>query len=390
MLFYVVSAILIIIGISLLIFMWIRNKGWKNNYELKQRICENYAVLIPARNESNVIEGLLMSIAKQRDLKDTYVIVESEDDPTVQIVKKYDVNIIIRKDLDGKHRKGYALDEAIKEILKTKKYSLYFIIDADNIIGDNYFKEIIKIYEKGYDIVTGYHNLKNDVNVITACSCLVFSMINTLINKTSNKLKKGIIISGSGFMISGELIDKWQGFPFNTLTEDYELSLYSSANNLKTFYYEGVQYFDEQPEKYSVTITQRTRWVKGFFEARAKRLKDIKNDFNKILGVTPYIIILVGFFIAIINSIFLLIIEIIKQGNYMSYLSTLLICLGIIYITLAIFTIIILINEKDRLNISLKHKIGAVFFNPIFLLSFIRCLFKSLGNVKWETIKHGK
>lgn len=390
MLFYVVSAILIIIGISLLIFMWIRNKGWKNNYELKQRICENYAVLIPARNESNVIEGLLMSIAKQRDLKDTYVIVESEDDPTVQIVKKYDGNIIIRKDLDGKHRKGYALDEAIKEILKTKKYSLYFIIDADNIIGDNYFKEIIKIYEKGYDIVTGYHNLKNDVNVITACSCLVFSMINTLINKTSNKLKKGIIISGSGFMISGELIDKWQGFPFNTLTEDYELSLYSSANNLKTFYYEGVQYFDEQPEKYSVTITQRTRWVKGFFEARAKRLKDIKNDFNKILGVTPYIIILVGFFIAIINSIFLLIIEIIKQGNYMSYLSTLLICLGIIYITLAIFTIIILINEKDRLNISLKHKIGAVFFNPIFLLSFIRCLFKSLGNVKWETIKHGK
>lgn len=390
MLFYVVSAILIIIGISLLIFMWIRNKGWKNNYELKPRICENYAVLIPARNESNVIEGLLMSIAKQRDLKDTYVIVESEDDPTVQIVKKYDVNIIIRKDLDGKHRKGYALDEAIKEILKTKKYSLYFIIDADNIIGDNYFKEIIKIYEKGYDIVTGYHNLKNDVNVITACSCLVFSMINTLINKTSNKLKKGIIISGSGFMISGELIDKWQGFPFNTLTEDYELSLYSSANNLKTFYYEGVQYFDEQPEKYSVTITQRTRWVKGFFEARAKRLKDIKNDFNKILGVTPYIIILVGFFIAIINSIFLLIIEIIKQGNYMSYLSTLLICLGIIYITLAIFTIIILINEKDRLNISLKHKIGAVFFNPIFLLSFIRCLFKSLGNVKWETIKHGK
>ena len=390
MLFYVVSAILIIIGISLLIFMWIRNKGWKNNYELKQRICENYAVLIPARNESNVIEGLLMSIAKQRDLKDTYVIVESEDDPTVQIVKKYDVNIIIRKDLEGKHRKGYALDEAIKEILKTKKYSLYFIIDADNIIGDNYFKEIIKIYEKGYDIVTGYHNLKNDVNVITACSCLVFSMINTLINKTSNKLKKGIIISGSGFMISGELIDKWQGFPFNTLTEDYELSLYSSANNLKTFYYEGVQYFDEQPEKYSVTITQRTRWVKGFFEARAKRLKDIKNDFNKILGVTPYIIILVGFFIAIINSIFLLIIEIIKQGNYMSYLSTLLICLGIIYITLAIFTIIILINEKDRLNISLKHKIGAVFFNPIFLLSFIRCLFKSLGNVKWETIKHGK
>lgn len=390
MLFYVVSAILIIIGISLLIFMWIRNKGWKNNYELKQRICENYAVLIPARNESNVIEGLLMSIAKQRDLKDTYVIVESEDDPTVQIVKKYDGNIIIRKDLDGKHRKGYALDEAIKEILKTKKYSLYFIIDADNIIGDNYFKEIIKIYEKGYDIVTGYHNLKNDVNVITACSCLVFSMINTLINKTRNKLKKGIIISGSGFMISGELIDKWQGFPFNTLTEDYELSLYSSANNLKTFYYEGVQYFDEQPEKYSVTITQRTRWVKGFFEARAKRLKDIKNDFNKILGVTPYIIILVGFFIAIINSIFLLIIEIIKQGNYMSYLSTLLICLGIIYITLAIFTIIILINEKDRLNISLKHKIGAVFFNPIFLLSFIRCLFKSLGNVKWETIKHGK
>src|SRR5574344_1452587 len=381
MIIYIISSIILLIGLVLLLFIIIKNKSFHNKFVLAPRKCQNYAILIPARNESNVISGLLKSIQKQSSLESTYIIVESKDDPTVKIASMYGAKVIVRHDLNNKHRKGFALDEGIKEILKEHKYDLYFIIDADNIIADNYISTMISKYEQGYEIVTAYHNLKNDYNVITACSCLVFSIINTLINKTRNKLKRGIIISASGFLISGDLINKWQGFPFNTLTEDYELSLYASANNLKTYYNDEAEYFDEQPTNFKVTITQRTRWVKGFFEARTKRLKDIKNDYSKLIGVTPYIFILLGLFIAIINSLILLVKEIINNGNYLKYLNILIICLGIIYIVLFLLTVITLIKEGKRINISNKNKIKACLFNTLFLLSFINCLFKSFGKI---------
>jgi cellulose synthase/poly-beta-1,6-N-acetylglucosamine synthase-like glycosyltransferase len=388
MLIYIVSLLLIIIGLLLLLLIYIKNKNWNKNRTLISRKCNNYSILIPARNESSVIENLLISIKKQVNLNDTYVIVESIDDPTIQIVKKYNGNIIIRKDLEGKHRKGYALDEAIKDI--KKKYDLYFIFDADNIVGDNFFKEMVSLYEKGYDVGEGYRNIKNNVNIITTCSGLIFSLINTLINKTRNKLNKSIIISGTGFFISGQLIKKWQGFPFYSLTEDYELSLYCSANNLNTYYYDKVQFFDEQPETMKKSIIQRTRWVKGFFEARKIRIQNIKNDFSKTIGVTPYIFLLLGFFISIIYSLFKLILKIINHGNYLFYIKIIVICMLIIYIALQILTIILLIKDHNHLNINKNDKIKAIFYNPIFLLTFINCLFKSFNDVKWETIKHGK
>ena len=52
-----------------------------------------YAILIPARNESSVIEGLLKSLREQdypHELFDTYVVVETDSDPTVEICKKYE------------------------------------------------------------------------------------------------------------------------------------------------------------------------------------------------------------------------------------------------------------------------------------------------------------
>ena len=83
---------------------------------------------------------------------DVYVIVENKEDKTVEITNKHKMNIIYRKDLTKK-RKGYALDDAIKEILKqNKKYEAYFIFDADNILDKEYIKEMTKNIKEGYDI----------------------------------------------------------------------------------------------------------------------------------------------------------------------------------------------------------------------------------------------
>lgn len=388
----IISKIIITISILTLLYKYLIMKK-NTNYPQKEKNGHNYAILIPARNESLVIEKLLISIENQtKKIKpeDVYVIVETKKDKTVSIVEKHKMTIVYRKNLNKK-RKGFALDDAIKEILKSnKKYDAYFIFDADNILDKNYIKEMTKSFDEGYDIGIGYRNTKNSKNLVSAASALTFSMINTIGNKRKSKYTNNLIISGTGYYIKGTIIESWKGFPFNSLTEDYELSLYSILNNLTTTYNDSAIYYDEQPEIFDVTITQRSRWVKGYFDARRNYIHKIRKSISKkdknyaskitaLIGVNPLITLIIGILLLLIDSI----------TSFKNFIISLLIIFILIYITLMIFTYIIIKKEENKLDIKVS-KILLIFYNPFYLLSYIYCLYiaitkKDLG---WQEIKH--
>lgn len=388
----IISEIIITISILTLLYKYLIIKK-NTNYPQKEKNGHNYAILIPARNESLVIEKLLISIENQtKKIKpeDVYVIVETKKDKTVSIVEKHKMTIVYRKNLNKK-RKGFALDDAIKEILKSnKKYDAYFIFDADNILDKNYIKEMTKSFDEGYDIGIGYRNTKNSKNLVSAASALTFSMINTIGNKRKSKYTNNLIISGTGYYIKGTIIESWKGFPFNSLTEDYELSLYSILKNLTTTYNDSAIYYDEQPEIFDVTITQRSRWVKGYFDARRNYIHKIRKSISKkdknyaskitaLIGVNPLITLIIGVLLLLIDSI----------TSFKNFIISLLIIFILIYITLMIFTYIIIKKEENKLDIKVS-KILLIFYNPFYLLSYIYCLYiaitkKDLG---WQEIKH--
>lgn len=388
----IISEIIITISILTLLYKYLIMEK-NTNYPQKEKNGHNYAILIPARNESLVIEKLLISIENQtKKIKpeDVYVIVETKKDKTVSIVEKHKMTIVYRKNLNKK-RKGFALDDAIKEILKSnKKYDAYFIFDADNILDKNYIKEMTKSFDEGYDIGIGYRNTKNSKNLVSAASALTFSMINTIGNKRKSKYTNNLIISGTGYYIKGTIIESWKGFPFNSLTEDYELSLYSILNNLTTTYNDSAIYYDEQPEIFDVTIIQRSRWVKGYFDARRNYIHKIRKSISKkdknyaskitaLIGVNPLITLIIGILLLLIDSI----------TSFKNFIISLLIIFILIYITLMIFTYIIIKKEENKLDIKVS-KILLIFYNPFYLLSYIYCLYiaitkKDLG---WQEIKH--
>lgn len=99
-------------------------------------------------------------------MEDVFVIVEDLNDKTVAITKKYQGSIFVREDLT-KQRKGYALDECFKYLKKKgKEYDLYFIFDADNILDDHYFENMLVSYQEGYDLVISYRNCKMVMKVL--------------------------------------------------------------------------------------------------------------------------------------------------------------------------------------------------------------------------------
>ena len=365
----------------------------------------SFAIIIPARDESLVISNLLDSIKRQSikvNTKDIYIIVESRKDKTVEIAKSRNINIVYRRDLTKK-RKGYAIDDAVKKILKAKKhYDMYFIFDADNILDRNFFKEMIKSYKKGYDIGIGYRNTKNgNSNIYSAASSFTFSMINTLSNNYKVKHNLTLTVSGTGFYIKGEILEKLGGYPFNSLTEDYELSLYAVLNNLTSTYNTKAKYFDEQPTSYSVTIKQRTRWVKGYFVSRNKyylllkeKLKNKDDNYPSVyitlVGVKPYILLVVSVILYLANLIYRIISNSIVKIEITSLLLQFFVIILFIYLVLVIFTGVLLIKEKDNLRLNRKMKVKVLFYNPIFLASYVKCLYLALRNkdLTWEKIEH--
>ena len=398
----IISIVFIISGCILLLLGTI-NLRKNHNYPQHKKSGKNFAILIPARYESKVIEGLLQSIKNQTypiSMGDVYVIIESMEDETVEICKAYHTQIVLRKHLELQ-RKGYALDEAIKEILPKKKYDAYFIFDADNVLDKDYLKEMVKTYEQGYDIGVGYRNCKNgNDSVIAACSSLTFSMVNTLGNGTKAKHSANIVISGTGFYIRGYLIDKWQGYPFHSLTEDYELSLYATLYNLTTFYNEQAIFYDEQPTVYNQTVKQRIRWIKGYFTSRKEYIPQIKQQLNiqnknygsqysACLGVRPYIYIVIGIILYLLKNLFFLVITIFNHDLPFNLLIILFFTVVlVVYFILMIITVIML--KKDKLNLNQKMKWKAIFYNPIYLATYVPCALKAVftKNVVWSRIEH--
>lgn len=371
---------LIILGLILLISKFLV-RFYKGVLPQKQKEANNFSILIPARNESNVIEDLLKSIKNQSEkinFENVYIIIENKSDKTIKIAKKYSANIIIREKLNLK-RKGYALMEAIEKITEEKIYDAYFIFDADNILDKDYLKEMKKTYLEGYSIGIGKRKIKNKTNSIAISSQLIFTLINDLSNKNRNKYNVNANASGTGFYISGKIINKLKTYPFHSLTEDYEISLYAVINNLTTKYNEKAIYYDEQPTDYKTYFNQRTRWVKGYFETRKIYTKDLikklkldnknyKSVYTSLIGVYDLILILIGLLIK-------------------CYKYPLEIILAV-YTALIIFTILLLYKENININKTLYLKV--LLINPLLLLTYIPCLIKSIfkKDIEWTVIQH--
>ena len=382
------------IGIILLIILVILNiikiiLGRNAHYKLEKNIKSkpSIAILIPARNESLVIKDLLDSLIKQTyqiKKENIYIIVEDQNDKTVKIAKEYKMNIFVRKNLDLK-TKGYALDELIKDLEKKHLYyDLYFIFDADNVLDKDFIKQMVFKYLEGYRMALGYRDIKNKDNEISISSWLTFLLVNEYRNLNCKKHLSNMLFSGTGFYISGSLIRKWKSFPFHSLTEDYECSIYATLNEISTSYNPKAIFYDTQPNDYKTSIKQRSRWIKGYmtnwfknifklFHSSFKNKVNKRSNFEFALGIIPGVL-LVG------SVLFILI------GLTNSLILTLL----IIYLMTVLLTIILINNSKIKLKKKLYLK--TCLYHPIFLLSYLHAfiIFLFKKDLGWDIICHKK
>lgn len=366
-----------------------------------------FAILIPARNESRVIEANLRSIYDAdypKENLDVYVIVESESDPTVKICEDYaGTEVFVRRDLT-KRMKGYALDECIKDILECgREYDAFMILDADNLISRDFLARMSDAYAAGYDAACGKRDNKDwNASVVSSSSALTFTVINTLQNKPKTERGMNVMFSGTGFFVSYKVLKELGGWPFASLTEDYEFSNFALYNGLKTCYVESAVYYDEQPLTLGQSIIQRTRWVRGFFHVKRAYHKS-KRKYSKErpesrdmramrFGTVPALVLafdIIGYMLAVITGI--IVSGITHNGRASMYFGRLAFVFASVYIVIALFTVILFRIEAEHINITEKNKIKTIFYHPFFLATYVISAVRSFF-VKdtWEVIEHSQ
>ncbi len=362
-----------------------------------------YAILIPARNESKVITDILVSLKEQnypKELFKTFVIVESNDDPTVEICKNFEnTEVVVRTQLENRRRKGFALDDCVKHIKRTcQKFEGYIIFDADNVLDPNFICEINKAFDAGYEIVNGDRDCKNwNTNWVSASSALIFTTVNKFQNKCRAHFGANIVFSGTGMLISKKLLDQFDGWPFTTLTEDFEISLWGVANGVKTTQVLAAKFYDESPTKFLATNKQRIRWIKGYLQSRklhAPRIREwflnpeAKNKwslFDFSFGITPVLMIVATMFFIISANVFLFIFS---NAQLQFLIKALLPILGF-YGFLMIYGSIMLFSEPTA-KLSFKNLLLTILLYPFFSCSYVYLFFKALlmSEVEWVPTEH--
>ena len=107
-----------------------------------------YAVMISARNESQVIGDLIHSIRVQnypQELISIFVIADNCTDNTAEIARNAGATEVYERFNDEEVGKGYALNYGWHEIQKrndAESFEAYFVFDADNVLDANYFREM--------------------------------------------------------------------------------------------------------------------------------------------------------------------------------------------------------------------------------------------------------
>lgn len=364
----------IIIGLGLL-----KKKDRNKNISNKKH---SFAILIPTRNEEDVIENLIDSINMQNypnDLYKIYIVLNNSTDNTRKIVLNTNSSIIYA---DNVKNKGEALNYAFN-YLKNECFDSYVIFDADNILDRDFLLNMNISLNNNESIVQGFRDTKNIYdNWISNSYAILYYIQNLFINKPRYNLNLSVFLNGTGFMVRKSIIDKY-GYNIKTITEDIEYTILCSLNNERIYYNENAIFYDEQVVCLKTSFKQRKRWSFGTIKCLKYYFKHlIKNLFRfrniNIFDIIMYYILVFMQIIIFITSILFIILY--NNFNIFYFIF--------IYIINIIFRIFLVKYFKKNIFKSIK---GILLFD-LFLLTWLPINIISLFIKKcsWDNIRHNR
>ena len=368
-----------------------------------------YAVMISARNEEEVIGELIASLKAQnypKDKLDIYVVADNCTDRTADAARE--AGAIVYERFDQVHKgKGFALGYLLHELradVGESGYDGFFVFDADNIVDENFVAEMNKVFDTGdYAALTSYRNSKNFAdNWISAGYGLWFMRETRFLNFPRMLLGTNCAISGTGFLISAEVVKENGGWPYHLLTEDIEFSANCALKGQRIGYCETAILYDEQPTTFRQSWDQRLRWSKGFYQVDFKYGLDLvkgcfTNRANKFSCYDMLMTVAPGMLLTLVMIAMnlILLVTAFTEPDYIARrvfheATGALLSAGVMfYISLFTFGLATTITEWRKIRAAAWQKILYTFTFPLFQFTYVPIALVALvTKVEWRPIKH--
>lgn len=351
------------------------------------------AILIPARNESQIIGDLFQSIVAQnydQACFETFVIVKESNDPTIELAQQRNFNVTVVSD---QHCKGDALHGFFRWLPQNRlaSFDAFVIVDADGVLDSQFLAEVNRALENSAEIVITRKMTKNffggrkSRSLFANCAALTWPMIDELGNAYRTVKHMPLNLCGQGLVVRRNVIEQNGGWPFRSLTEDYELKLESLVRDYRSIYYPHAVLYTEEAVGHKENFIRRVRWLTGFCQsvkqyrhrirAKIKTEKRLnRGEFEYFMGIVPYLVYLVGTILTMLGGVGLSVyFAIIKSSLWLHALvSLVLVPFGVTYLLLHWYSILALFTTPQRFrNLTIGERIAMVFYNPFYILEYL-------------------
>ena len=370
----------------------------KSKVKFKKSKKKNFfAIIVAARNESQVIGNLVESLKELDYPKDRYgifIVPNNCTDNTSKVALDSGATVL---ECNVKTKtKGDVLKFAFNKLKDNKEIDAYVIFDADNLVHKDFLKHMNDCLNSGYKVAEGYRDSKNPKdNWISGSYTIFYLFQNIFFNRSRMSFDASASINGTGFMVKKELIDE-MGFPTQTLTEDIEFTALCALRDERIAFVENAVTYDEQPVEFKASWKQRKRWSVGCLQCLKLYWKDLLGHFFKT-GSQPSFDMFMNFVAPVVQVIclvefvaliFFRIFNIRLYDIFSSLFSSGAVFMILTYVSGVVVSIFILKYNKRKA----KNLLSAIALFAVFILTWIPinvvCLFTK--DMKWEEIKHNR
>ena len=350
------------------------------------------ALLVPARDESRVIGDLFDSILRQtydRELIDVNVIVKSEKDPTVEMAKKLGFSVFV---VPEQTCKGAALDGCLQQLGREnwRKCAAYCIVDADAVLAPDYVEQLNNALDMDAHIYLSRKRIKNYLgdrksrSLFCNCSALNYPLLDDMGN--NYRMKKGVPLNmcGQGMMVRTDAIETIGGWPYRSLTEDYEMKMDSFLKGFKSVYYPYAILYTEEVVKHGEAWQRRLRWVMGFTQCDHRYKKEVQKAmrekkypffawYDTFFGIVPPVIFIVATALAALSGLVLTVVYA-AMGSLLWVKALLLLTvlpLFLMYFFDLSYNALTMYVYRDAfVTLSAGEKAATLFFSPLFMFEY--------------------
>ena len=268
-LFIIVAATVLYLGVFTIASLF--SKSHKSPRTKKQN---RIVVLIPSYKQDDVIEQTVISTLSQaypQRMFDVVVISDHQEEMTNMRLAQYPITLLTPNFEES--TKAKSLQYAILNLPEFKIYDIALILDADNIVEQDFLAKINEAFETAATKAVQMHRISKNRDTTAALLASIFEEINNAIFRRGHiNLGLSSALAGSGIAYDFAWF-KTNVMKTRTSGEDKELEALLLRQEIFIDYFDNIYVYGEKKRTTSKLNQQHGRWASEQFQNFIRNIK---------------------------------------------------------------------------------------------------------------------